>query len=130
MVKELFGDEHSLGLSIDNRIVTRIKLSQSKELGWLVGDCILGVGDQVAGTQEALLAIIAEAKSVLRREGTPIRFVVQRMGERPGPKLASLVFIDGRSARVKELDVSPGQMLVEFTEDGSVACVDIGPGIK
>lgn len=80
---ELFGEERSLGLRIENRIVTALTKPQAAKLGWRIGDCIIGVGEKPVASQEAMLAVIAEKKEALKCLGAPIRFLVERLGPRP-----------------------------------------------
>lgn len=83
VVAELFGEERSLGLRLENRIVTRFTKLEAEQLGWVLGDHIIGVGAQQVSSQDSLLAAIGEAKEVLKNTGTPIRFLVERLGARP-----------------------------------------------
>lgn len=83
VVAELFGEERSLGLRIENRVVTAFTKPEASRLGWILGDCIIGIGPLPFFTQDAMLAAIAEAKEALKTSGTPIRFLVERHGQRP-----------------------------------------------
>eukprot|EP00441_Pelagodinium_beii_P027116 CAMPEP_0197659774 /NCGR_PEP_ID=MMETSP1338-20131121/49016_1 /TAXON_ID=43686 ORGANISM="Pelagodinium beii, Strain RCC1491" /NCGR_SAMPLE_ID=MMETSP1338 /ASSEMBLY_ACC=CAM_ASM_000754 /LENGTH=395 /DNA_ID=CAMNT_0043236863 /DNA_START=51 /DNA_END=1238 /DNA_ORIENTATION=+ len=83
VVAELFGEERSLGLRIENRVVTNFTKPEAARLGWRLGDCILGVNMQHTSSQEAMLACIGTAKEELRTKGAPVRFLVERMGARP-----------------------------------------------
>lgn len=83
VVAELIGEEKSLGLRIENRIVTSYTKPEAGNFGWKQGDCIIGVGRELVHTQEAMLASIAEAKKALQTSGTPIRFLVERLDHRP-----------------------------------------------
>jgi len=83
VVAQLFGEERSLGLRIENRVVTNFTKPEAARLGWQLGDCILGVNLQQTTSQEAMLACIGTAKEELRTRGTPIRFLVERLGAKP-----------------------------------------------
>ncbi|CAE7615733.1 unnamed protein product [Symbiodinium pilosum] len=83
VIAELIGAEKTLGLRIESRVVTAFTREQAARFGWRLGDCILAVGRQRVPTQEALLAGIASCKEALRTNGTPIEFLVERMGNRP-----------------------------------------------
>ncbi|CAE7263015.1 unnamed protein product [Symbiodinium sp. CCMP2592] len=83
VIAELFGAEKTLGLRIESRVVTAFTKEEAVRLGWRLGDCILAVGRQRVPTQEALLAGISGCKEALRMNGTPIEFLVERMGARP-----------------------------------------------
>lgn len=83
VVAELFGEERSLGLRIENRVVTNFTKPEAAKLGWKLGDCILGVNLQQATTQETMLEAIGQAKETLKTNGAPIRFLVERLGARP-----------------------------------------------
>jgi len=83
VVAELFGEERSLGLRIENRVVTNFTKPEAAKLGWRLGDCILGVNLQQATTQEVMLEAIGQAKETLKTNGAPIRFLVERLGARP-----------------------------------------------
>jgi len=122
VVAELFGDERSLGLRLENRVVTRFTKPEAEKLGWRLGDCILAVGQGPVATQDEMLAAISQAKEALKNAGTPIRFIVERLGEKPaGPKRGDLVFVSGRAARIQSLEPATGTMIVKFQDDGSVA---------
>lgn len=124
VVAELFGEERSLGLRLENRVVTKFTKPEAEGLGWRLGDCIVAVGPGVVATQDGMLAAIARAKEALKAEGTPIRFIVERLGDRPaGPKKGDLVFVGGRAARIVSRDAHSGKMNVQFQDDGSVAQV-------
>jgi hypothetical protein len=121
VVGELFGEERSLGLRIENRVVTSFTKPDAERLGWKLGDCIAGVGQSEVSTQDDLLAAIAEGKVKLKTSGTPIRFLVERLGAKPaahGPAVGTLIFVEGRPARVKE--VQEETAVVEFQDDFSV----------
>jgi len=83
VVAELFGEERSLGLRIENRVITNFTKQEAAKLGWRLGDCIVGVNTQQATSQEVMLAGIAQAKEALKQSGTPIRFLVERLGRKP-----------------------------------------------
>jgi len=126
VVAELFGEERSLGLRLENRIVTRLTKPEASGLGWHLGDCVAGIGDSLVATQEDMLAAIGTAKEALKSSGTPIRFLVERVGDRPlGPARGSLVFVNGRSARVQEVDAVSAQMTVRHEDDGALVRVNI-----
>lgn len=126
-VAELFGEERSLGLRIENRVVTFFTKPEAASLGWVLGDCILGVGQTPTHTQDDLLAQIAVTKEALKNSGTPIRFIVERLGPKPavapGPLPGTLIFVGGRAARVRESDGNSA--VVEFQDDHSVARVPL-----
>eukprot|EP00448_Togula_jolla_P005947 CAMPEP_0170607924 /NCGR_PEP_ID=MMETSP0224-20130122/21311_1 /TAXON_ID=285029 /ORGANISM="Togula jolla, Strain CCCM 725" /LENGTH=469 /DNA_ID=CAMNT_0010933117 /DNA_START=46 /DNA_END=1455 /DNA_ORIENTATION=+ len=125
VVGELFGEERTLGLRIENRVVTKFTKPEAEKLGWKLGDCIIGVGNQQATSQDVMLASIGEGKEALKSQGTPLRFLVERMGPRPqetGPKKGSLVFVNARAARIMEAGPG-GMMTVQFQDDGSLARV-------
>mmetsp|Transcript_118129 Transcript_118129/g.381272 ORF Transcript_118129/g.381272 Transcript_118129/m.381272 type:complete len:99 (+) Transcript_118129:2-298(+) len=93
-------------------------------MGWRAGDCIVAVGPGLVATQEAMLAAIGAAKEALKTNGTPIRFLVERLGSKPaGPKRGDLVFVSGRAARVQGIEPQTGAMTVQFQDDGSLARV-------
>lgn len=124
VVGELIGDEKSLGLRIENRVVTAFTKPQAEQLGWRLGDSIIAVGMAQVVTQEEMLAQIASAKEALKSEGTKIRFLVERLGARPaGPKPGQMISIQGRAAMVKGQDPQTGMMVVQFQDDGSMARV-------
>ncbi|CAE7938043.1 unnamed protein product [Symbiodinium sp. KB8] len=83
VIAELFGAEKTLGLRIESRVVTAFTKEEAVRLGWRLGDCILAVGRQRVSTQEVLLTGISSCKEALRMNGTPIEFLVERMGARP-----------------------------------------------
>lgn len=83
VVTELFGHERSIGIGLENRIVTKFTRSEAESLGWRIGDCIVGVGARLVPTQESMLVAIGDAKETLKADGSPIRFLVERLGPRP-----------------------------------------------
>jgi len=121
VVAELFGDEKSLGLRIENRVVTKFTKTEAEGLGWHLGDCIVGVGAELVATQEELLAAIAANKGALKKHGTPIQFLVERLGAKPkAPKAGDVVRVQGRAATVQGSDARRGTMVVKFHDDGSM----------
>lgn len=82
-VAELFGEERSLGLRLENRVVTKFTKPEAESLGFRLGDAIMAVGARVVNTQEELLEAIVEAKDALKNNGSPVRFVVERLGPLP-----------------------------------------------
>mmetsp|Transcript_165399 Transcript_165399/g.525631 ORF Transcript_165399/g.525631 Transcript_165399/m.525631 type:complete len:437 (+) Transcript_165399:2-1312(+) len=82
-VAQLFGEERSLGLRLENRVITKFSKPEAEGLGFRLGDCIMGVGAGLVHTQEEMLAAIAPAKEALKNNGNPVRFLVERMGPAP-----------------------------------------------
>eukprot|EP00933_Yihiella_yeosuensis_P061747 TRINITY_DN64586_c0_g1_i1.p1 TRINITY_DN64586_c0_g1~~TRINITY_DN64586_c0_g1_i1.p1 ORF type:complete len:440 (-),score=109.66 TRINITY_DN64586_c0_g1_i1:84-1403(-) len=124
VVGELFGEERSLGLRLENRVVTRFTKPEAQRLGWKLGDCIMGVNLVQVNTQDEMLAQIAQHKEALKTSGTPIRFLVERLGEKPSiasVKPGDLVRVRGRPARVQ--DIQGNDFIVQFQDDGSMARV-------
>eukprot|EP00929_Paragymnodinium_shiwhaense_P091089 TRINITY_DN5112_c0_g1_i1.p1 TRINITY_DN5112_c0_g1~~TRINITY_DN5112_c0_g1_i1.p1 ORF type:complete len:467 (-),score=141.00 TRINITY_DN5112_c0_g1_i1:399-1718(-) len=94
VVAELFGDERSLGLRIENRVITKFTKPEAEKLGWKLGDCIIGVGSSLTASQDEMLAAIGAGKEAMKSSGTPLRFLVERLGERrsagqPAPRSAA-----------------------------------------
>jgi len=83
VVAELFGEERSLGLLLEERIVKKFTKPEAEKLGFRLGDCIVGVGAGLVRSQEDMLAAIGAAKDALKSGGTPIRFLVERLGAPP-----------------------------------------------
>jgi len=83
VVAELLGAEKTLGLRIENRVITAFTKDEAMRFGWRLGDCILVVSRQRVETQEALLAGISSSKEALRMGGTPMEFLVERLGPKP-----------------------------------------------
>merc|ERR1711879_75710 len=124
VVAELFGEERSLGLRIESRMVTKFTKPEAEKVGWRLNDVIVGVGTKLVASQEEMLAAIAEGKEVLKSSGTPIRFLIERLGKKPeGKKKGDLVFVGGRAARVEGVQAQSGTMTVKFQDDGSVVRV-------
>lgn len=126
IVGELFGDERTLGLRIESRIITKFTKPEAEKTGWKLGDCIVGVGTTLVNTQDDMLAQIAVGKEALKNSGTPIRFLVERMGARPGQtahKRGDMVTVGGRVARIQEIQPSTGTVIVQYQDDGSMAKV-------
>lgn len=123
VVGELFGEERSLGLRLENRVVTRFTKPEAEKLGWKLGDCIIGVGPQPVATQDAMLAAIAVEKEALKSSGAQIRFLVERPGARPaaGINPGDIIRVNGRMARVQVSE--PDSLVVQFQDDGSLARV-------
>lgn len=137
IVAQLIGEERSLGLRLENRVVTAFTKPEAQEIGWKLGDCIFGVGNQPVNTQEELLAVIAPAKEALKTFGQPIRFLVERLGPRPDPEQGASsgappraaahapgtrIFVNGRVARVQAQNPD-GTVTVRYEDDGSVDTV-------
>lgn len=83
VVGELFGQERSLGLRLENRVVTKFTLPEAEKLGFRLGDTILGVGKGLVNSQEDMLAAIGASKEALKSSGAPIHFLVERLGAPP-----------------------------------------------
>ncbi|CAJ1378664.1 unnamed protein product [Effrenium voratum] len=83
VVAELIGAEKTLGLRIENRVITAFTKPEAVRFGWRLGDCLVVLGRQRVASQEALLAGIAAAKEALRSNGNPMEFLVERLGARP-----------------------------------------------
>lgn len=81
-VDKLFGQERSLGLRIDERVVTRFTEPEAEACGWKVGDIIIGVGNSLVCSQASVLSQIVASKVELERSGTPISFLVERFGQK------------------------------------------------
>lgn len=137
IVAQLIGEERSLGLRLENRVVTAFTKPEAQGIGWKLGDCIFGVGNQPVNTQEELLALIAPAKEALKTSGQPIRFLVERLGPRPDPEQGASsgappraaahapgtrIFVNGRVARVQAQNPD-GTVTVRYEDDGSVDTV-------
>ncbi|CAE8637188.1 unnamed protein product [Polarella glacialis] len=123
-VAELFGEERSIGLRLEERLVTRFTKPEAEKLGWRLGDCIIGVGSQPVRSQDEMLTAIAEGKEALKANGTPIRFLVERLGPKPTTDSfvrGAMVTVNGRIARIQE--VQDGAMVVQFQDDGTRARV-------
>mmetsp|Transcript_118031 Transcript_118031/g.252109 ORF Transcript_118031/g.252109 Transcript_118031/m.252109 type:complete len:472 (+) Transcript_118031:51-1466(+) len=124
VVAELFGEEKSLGLRLENRVLTGFTKPEAEKLGWKLGDCVVGVGNGLVHSQDEMLAAISASKGALRETGVAIRFLVERLGPRPeGPKKGALIFVSGRAARVEAVDPQSGTMTVQFQDDGTRAQV-------
>lgn len=90
-VGELFGAEKSLGLRLENRIVTKLTMQEATILGWKLGDTIVGMASGPVNSQEELLTRIGLAKHELKTNGVPMKFVVERIGRRPAdPRFADV----------------------------------------
>jgi len=83
-VAVLLGEEQSLGLKLENRVITKFTKAEAGKFGFHLGDCIIDVNDCVVQSQEELLEIIAAGKEALKTNGTPLRFRVERLGTFPG----------------------------------------------
>lgn len=83
VIAELIGAERTLGLRIENRLITAFTKPEAARFGWRLGDCIQAVGRQRTPTQEVMLEKIAAFKEDLRTNGTPMEFLVERLGARP-----------------------------------------------
>lgn len=83
VVSELFGEEKSLGLRIENRIITKFTKPEAEILGWRLGDCIIGVGTRLVTSQDDMLAAIGAGKEAMKTSGTALRFLVERNGPPP-----------------------------------------------
>merc|ERR1719323_59922 len=68
VVKEFIGDEKSLGLRLENRIVTKFTKPEAQKFGWKLGDAVAGVGASFVASQEDMLARIAAAKEALKTQ--------------------------------------------------------------
>lgn len=123
VIAELFGEERSLGLRLENRVVTKFTKPEAEKLGWRLGDCVVAVGAQVVRSQDEMLQAIGVGKEALKASGTALRFIVERLGEKPaGPKKGDLIFVSGRAARIAGFEQG-GSVVVQFQDDGSVARV-------
>mmetsp|Transcript_17609 Transcript_17609/g.31826 ORF Transcript_17609/g.31826 Transcript_17609/m.31826 type:complete len:163 (+) Transcript_17609:66-554(+) len=147
-VTELVGDKKSLGLRIEHKVVTDLTEPEVEKFGWRKGDVIMAVNKTLVRQQDDMLAAIAVAKASLQESGTPIKFIVERIGEKPGspssaagsgaaaaaaaaaataklPKVGEMIFTGGRAARVQA--VEGNSLKVQFQDDGSVDIVPVGP---
>lgn len=126
-VKDLIGEERSLGLRLENRVLTRFTKPEAEGMGWKLGDCIIGMRAGPVQTQDEMLAAIASEKENLKNNGTPMRFVVERMGLKPasasGGKVGSVVRVNGRAAQVVQVDAGTGDLICQFQDDKSFARV-------
>mmetsp|Transcript_22952 Transcript_22952/g.52610 ORF Transcript_22952/g.52610 Transcript_22952/m.52610 type:complete len:263 (+) Transcript_22952:66-854(+) len=144
-VTELVGEKKSLGLRLEHKVVTNFTEPEVEKFGWKKGDVIMAVNKTLVKQQDDMLVAIAEAKAALQGSGTPIKFIVERLGEKPGaaagpgassaaaaaagaakPKVGELIFTGGRAARVQA--VEGDSLRVQFQDDGSVDKVPLGPG--
>eukprot|EP00913_Durusdinium_trenchii_P012664 g11892.t1 len=62
VIAELIGAERTLGLRIENRLITAFTKPEAARFGWRLGDCIQAVGRQRTPTQEVMLEKIAAFK--------------------------------------------------------------------
>ncbi|CAL1143398.1 unnamed protein product [Cladocopium goreaui] len=83
VIAELIGAERTLGLRIENRVITAFTKPEAARFGWRLGDVIQAVARQRTPTQEVLLEKIGSFKEALRTNGTPMEFLVERLGARP-----------------------------------------------
>jgi len=121
VVVELFGEERSLGLRLENRVVTKFTKTEAEALGWRLGDCIIGFGTGHVKTQEELLAAISVGKEAMKAKGTPMRFIVERLGTKPaGPKVGDTVLVQGKPGKIVTIDPRTSSMTVQLQHDGSV----------
>merc|ERR1712137_1307006 len=98
------GDERSLGLRIESRMVAKFTKPEAEKVGWRLNDVIVGVGTKLVSSQEEMLSAIGEGKEALKASGSPLRFLVERLGKKPdAKKKGDLVFVGGRAARVEGL---------------------------
>lgn len=121
-IKDLIGEERSLGLRLENRVLTRFTKLEAEGMGWKLGDCIIGMRAGPVQTQEEMLAAIASEKENLKNSGTPIRFVVERMGPKPAgqaqkAKVGDTLSINNRAAKVVKVDVATGDLICQFQDD-------------
>merc|ERR550532_815859 len=121
VVAELFGEERSLGLRLENRVVTKFTKTEAEVLGWRLGDCIVGLGMGPVKNQDELLAAISLAKETLKAKGTPMRFIVERLGTKPaGPSVGDTVIVQGKPGKIMSMDPRTSSMTVKLQHDGSV----------
>jgi len=125
-VKDLIGEERSLGLRLEDRVLTRFTKPEAEGMGWKLGDCIIGMRAGPVQTQDEMLAAIASEKENLKNNGTPMRFVVERAGPKPagqtsanGAKVGSVVRVHGRAAHVVQVDAGTGDLICQFQDDKS-----------
>ena len=78
-VMELFGEEGSLGLRLENCVIIKITDAKAETLGWRLGDCIVGLETGPTKNQEELVAAISLGKQCLGTKGTPMKFVVEQI---------------------------------------------------
>merc|ERR1719188_518441 len=121
-IKDLIGEERSLGLRLENRVLTKFTKPEAEGMGWKLGDCIVGMRAGPVQTQEEMLAAIASEKENLKTNGTPIRFVVERMGPKPTSKapkanVGDLLSIQKRAAKVVQVDARTGDLICQFQDD-------------
>jgi len=83
VIAELIGTERTLGLRIENRVITAFTKPEATRFGWRLGDVIQAVARQRTPTQDVLLEKIGTFKEALRTNGTPMEFLVERLGARP-----------------------------------------------
>eukprot|EP00435_Cladocopium_sp_Y103_P004946 s849_g1.t1 len=83
VIAELIGAERTLGLRIENRVITAFTKPEAARFGWRLGDVIQAVARQRTPTQEVLLEKIGTFKEALRTNGSPMEFLVERLGARP-----------------------------------------------
>jgi len=126
VVAELFGEERSLGLRLENRVVTKFTKTEAETLGWRLGDCIVGLGAGPVKSQEELLAAISVAKEALKARGAPMRFIVERLGAKPaGPKVGDTVLVQGNPAKIMTVDPRTSSMTVKLQHNGSVVRIPL-----
>merc|ERR1712008_121895 len=126
VVVELFGEERSLGLRLENRVVTKFTKTEAEALGWRMGDCIVGLGTGPVKNQDELLAAISVAKEALKAKGTPMRFIVERLGAKPtGPKVGDTVLVQGTPGKILTMDPRTSSMTVKLQHDGSVVRIPL-----
>lgn len=83
VVSELFGEERSLGLRLENRVITKFTKPEAERLGWRLGDCIIGVGTRLVTSHDDMLVAIGTGKEAMKNSGTALRFLVERVGGLP-----------------------------------------------
>jgi hypothetical protein len=125
-IKDLIGEERSLGLRLENRVLTNFTKPEAEAMGWKLGDCIIGMRAGPVHTQEEMLAAIAAEKENLKNGGTPMRFVVERMGAKPKAPRANagdMISIQKRAARVVQVEAGTGALICQFQDDNSLVRV-------
>jgi len=126
VVAELFGEERTLGLRLENRVVTKFTKTEAEALGWRLGDCIVGLGTGPVKNQEELLAAISVAKEALKSKGIPMRFIVERLGTKPaGPKVGDTVLVQGRPGKIATIEPRTSSMTVRMQHDGSAVRIPL-----
>merc|ERR1712014_376796 len=65
----------------------------------------VGLGTGPVKNQEELLVAISVAKEALKAKGTPMRFIVERLGTKPtGPKVGDTVLVQGKPGKITTMD--------------------------